>query len=155
MIKEESQQKTDIVFTEVAAIYGAQETSWQSTAWVSVSRPSSFHPKFQPKVSTQGHTDEIQTTIAFGIWGGIVTIGPLVPIIKHVRIQVIVLMSVSVAFLGALSTANSTNFHRSAAFSFLATFPAGLLELMPTMLVQMESNDADLGTVVGMYISMR
>lgn len=41
-----------------------------------------------------------QTTIAFGIWGGIVVLGPFVSIIKHVRSQVIVMMAVSVAFLG-------------------------------------------------------
>jgi len=33
-------------------------------------------------------------------------------------------------------------------FSFLATFPAGILEIMSVLLVQMDSNDADLGTVL-------
>jgi hypothetical protein len=76
-----------------------------------------------------------------------VVLGPLVGIIKHVRIQLIVMMSVSTAFLGALSTCNSSNFGQSAAFSFLACFPAGILEVIPALLVQMDSNDADLGTV--------
>jgi hypothetical protein len=88
-----------------------------------------------------------QTTIAFGIWGGIVILGPLVSIIKHVRIQMVIMMAVCTAFLGALSTCNSSNFGQSAAFSFLACFPAGILEVIPALLVQMDSNDADNGTV--------
>ena len=75
-------------------------------------------------------------------------LGPLVSIIKHVRIQLIVMMGVSVAFMGALASCNAGNFGQSAAFSFLATFPAGILEIMSVLLVQMDSNDADLGTVL-------
>lgn len=109
--------------SQVAAIYATSITSWQEKAWAS-------------------------TTIAFGIWGGIVTLGPLVSVLKHVRIQLIVYMGVSVAFLGALASCNSGNFGQSAAFSFLATYPAGILEIMSVLLVQMDSNDADLGTVL-------
>jgi Fungal trichothecene efflux pump (TRI12) len=109
--------------SQVAAIYASSITSWQEKAWAS-------------------------TTIAFGIWGGIVTLGPLVSILKHVRIQLIVYMAVSVAFLGALASCKSGNFGQSAAFSFLATYPAGILEIMSVLLVQMDSNDADLGTVL-------
>ena len=109
--------------SQVAAIYASSITNWQEKAWAS-------------------------TTIAFGIWGGIVILGPLVSIIKHVRIQLIVMMGVSVAFMGALASCNAGNFGRSAAFSFLATFPAGILEIMSVLLVQMDSNDADLGTVL-------
>ncbi|KAI5357134.1 putative major facilitator transporter Str1/Tri12, major facilitator superfamily [Septoria linicola] len=52
----------------------------------------------------------------------------------------------SVAFLGALISCNPENFTQSAAFSFLATFPAGILEVASGLLVQLDSNDADLGT---------
>jgi hypothetical protein len=44
----------------------------------------------------------MQTTIAFGVWFGMIFIGPFVGIIKHVRIQFIVLMSICVAFLGKI-----------------------------------------------------
>lgn len=110
--------------------------------------------------------------MAFGIWSGIIILGPLIPIIKHVRIQLIVMMGVSVAFvgtcalwyakqvhplmhrpLGALVTCNPSNFGRSAAFSFLATFPAGILEVAAGLLVQLDSNDADLGTVFGKFLN--
>jgi hypothetical protein len=56
------------------------------------------------------------------------------------------MMAVSVAFLGALVSCNPNNFSQSAAFSFLATFPAGILEVASGLLVQLDSNDADLGT---------
>jgi hypothetical protein len=59
------------------------------------------------------------------------------------------MMAVSTAFTGALASVNSGNKSQSAAFSFLAAFPAGALELIPTMLVQMDADDADLGTVFG------
>lgn len=48
---------------------------------------------------------------------------------------------------GALASCNSSNFAQSAAFSFLAGFPAGILEVMAGLLVQFDSNDADLGMV--------
>jgi hypothetical protein len=57
------------------------------------------------------------------------------------------MMAFSVAFMGALVTCNAGNFERSAAFSFLACFPAGILEVATGILVQLDSNDADLGTV--------
>ena len=41
---------------------------------------------------------------------------------------------------------NPSNFSQSAAFSFLAAFPAGILEVMSGLLVQFDSDDADLGT---------
>lgn len=57
------------------------------------------------------------------------------------------MMAMFVAFCGALSTANSSNRESAAAFSFLATFPAGILELIAAILVQMDADDADLGAV--------
>lgn len=56
-------------------------------------------------------------------------------------------MAMFVAFMGALVSCNSSNFGQSAAFSFLAAFPAGILEVMAGLLVQFDSNDADLGMV--------
>jgi hypothetical protein len=108
--------------SQVAAIYASSVTNWQAKGWAS-------------------------TTVAFGIYGGLITLVPLVGVLKHVRIQLIVYMAVSISFLGALASCNSGNFGRSAAFSFLATFPVGALEMMSILLVQMDSNDADLGTV--------
>lgn len=48
---------------------------------------------------------------------------------------------------GALASGNPSNFGQSAAFSFIGTFPAGILEVAAGLLVQLDSDDADLGTV--------
>jgi hypothetical protein len=112
--------------SQVVAIYGAQAKTWQDTAWLS-------------------------TTIAFGIWGGIIVFGSMFHIIKHIRIQTVVFSVVCTVFAGALASGNPGNRGQSAAFSFLATFPAGILELIPVTLVQLDANDADLGTVFGDY----
>ena len=107
--------------SQVAVIYATSITDTHKKAWAS-------------------------TTIAFGIWGGIVVLSPLIGLGKFVRFQLIAMMAVSVAFLGALISCNPGNFSQSAAFSFLATFPAGILEVASGLLVQLDSNDADLGT---------
>ncbi|RFU28413.1 hypothetical protein B7463_g7912, partial [Scytalidium lignicola] len=116
--------------SQVAAIYGAQAKGWRDNAWLS-------------------------TTIAFGIWGGIVIFGSLFHVVKHIRLQVIVFTLVSTAFAGALASGNTHNKGQSAAFSFLATFPAGILELIPVTLCQLDANDADLGSVFAIIFMMR
>lgn len=116
--------------SQVANIYGAQSDGWATNAWLS-------------------------STIGFGIEGGIVIFGALFHVIKHPKWQLIVFLSVTTAFCGALATADSSNKSRSAAFSFLATFPGGILELIPAILVQMDSDDADLGTVFSVVFAMR
>ena len=112
------------ITAEVAAIYGANSTNWEDNAWLS-------------------------TTIAFGIIGGIYVWGPMISVVKHVRIQIIVMAALTCTFSGALAASNQHNKPLAAAFSFLTTFPNGILELIPASLVQMDANDADLGTVFG------
>lgn len=80
--------------------------------------------------------------------------GSVFHIIKHSRIQCVLLLAVSTAFLGALSSVNSSNRGSAAAFSFLAALPAGVLELIPGILIQLEADDVDLGTVFGMEPSI-
>lgn len=77
----------------------------------------------------------------------------MISIVKHVRIQVVVLTSLTCIFSGALAASNQHNKSLAAAFSFLTTFPNGILELIPASLVQMDANDADLGTVFGLFLS--
>lgn len=116
------------ILLEVAAVYGANATNWEDNAWLS-------------------------TTIAFGIIGGIYLWGPMIAIVKHVRLQTIALAVMTCVFSGALASSNQYNKGQSAAFSFLTTLPAGILELIPVSLVQMDANDADLGTVFCMSLS--
>lgn len=108
--------------TQVALVYGIDADGWEENAWLS-------------------------TTIAFGIIGGIYVWGPMIHIVKHVKWQTVILAVLTCIFSGALASSNQYNKGQSAAFSFLTTFPAGILELIPVSLVQMEANDADLGTV--------
>jgi hypothetical protein len=116
--------------TQVASIYGINATGWEENAWLS-------------------------TTIAFGIIGGIYLWGPMIAIIKHVKWQTVVLAAMVMAFSGALASSNQYNRGQSAAFSFLTTLPGGILELIPVSLVQMEANDADLGTVFAILFLAR
>jgi Fungal trichothecene efflux pump (TRI12) len=69
-----------------------------------------------------------------------------VAIIKRVQLQLIFLMLINVAFLGAMASCSPTNLARSAVLSVFAAFPAGILEIMAGLLVQMDTDDADLGT---------
>jgi hypothetical protein len=116
--------------TQVASIYGINATGWEENAWLS-------------------------TTIAFGIIGGIYLWGPMIAIVKHVKWQTVVLAAMVMAFSGALASSNQYNRGQSAAFSFLTTLPGGILELIPVSLVQMEANDADLGTVFAILFLAR
>lgn len=116
--------------TQVALIYGLNATSWEENAWLS-------------------------TTIAFGIMGGIYLWGPMIAIVKHVKWQVVILSAMVMAFSGAMASSNQYNRGQSAALSFLTTLPDGILELIPVSLVQMEANDADLGTVFAILFLAR
>ncbi|OAL22854.1 hypothetical protein AYO22_06762 [Fonsecaea multimorphosa] len=100
--------------SQVARIYGSTVTSWQQSAWLS-------------------------TTIAFGVYSGFIFCGPWISIIKHIRIQLIVMMTILVTFTGAMAS----------------WFPAAWLELVPALLIQLESNDVDLGTVYAIIYSSR
>ncbi|OQV08550.1 hypothetical protein CLAIMM_12803 [Cladophialophora immunda] len=116
--------------SQVARIYGSTVTSWQQSAWLS-------------------------TTIAFGVYSGFIFCGPFISIVKHIRIQLIIMMTILVTFTGAMASCNPGNLSRSAAFSFFAGFPASWLELVPVLLIQLESNDVDLGTVYAIIYSLR
>ncbi|KIX97094.1 uncharacterized protein Z520_07208 [Fonsecaea multimorphosa CBS 102226] len=116
--------------SQVARLYSSPTTSWQTTAWLS-------------------------TTIALAIYSSIVCWGALVAILKHIRLQLIFLMSVMLAFLGSMASCTPNSLARSAVLSVFAAFPAGILEIMPGLLVQMDTNDADLGTTFSILYAMR
>lgn len=128
---------------EVAQIYGAGATNWQSNAWLSVSNPIGLVLGIM--------LTAWKTTISFGIWGGIVGFGAVFHLVKHIRYQLIFYMLVTVAFSGALASSNPHNKSQSAAFSFLATVCVGMLEVTPGVLVQLDADDADLGTVFSAF----
>ncbi|KIW77805.1 hypothetical protein Z517_07638 [Fonsecaea pedrosoi CBS 271.37] len=102
----------------------------------------------------RGYRDE-QTTIALGIYSSIVLWGALVAILKHIRLQLIFLTSIMLAFIGAMASCTPNSLSRAAVLSVFASFPAGILEIMPSLLVQMETSDADLGTTFSILYAMR
>lgn len=67
-------------------------------------------------------------------------------VIKRIRFQLIFFMLINVAFLGGMASCNPDNLTQSAVLSVFAAFPAGILEIMAGILVQLDTNDADLGT---------
>lgn len=112
--------------TQVTYIYSINASSWEDPAWLS-------------------------TTIAFGIIGGIYLWGPMIAIVKYVKWQVVILGAWTTLFSGLLAYCDQNTKGLAAAFSFLTCFANGILELIPVTLVQMEADDADLGTVFGNF----
>jgi hypothetical protein len=105
---------------QVTYIFGSTVSSWEETAWLS-------------------------TTAAFGLWGGIVLLGPLMSWIGHIRYQILVSSIWMTAFLGAMASITLENKARAIAFSFLAGFTIGWGEVIAAIIVQYVVPDEDLG----------
>ncbi|KAL7621692.1 hypothetical protein AAE478_009019 [Parahypoxylon ruwenzoriense] len=97
----------------------------------------------------------LTTTVAFGAWGGIVIVGPLFHIIKHIRWQLIVGCVWMSAFIGAMASIDPTKLNQAAAFSFLATLPVGWGEVITMLMVQYVASDMDLGVAFAVVSAMR
>lgn len=122
-------REVDLHLTEVANIYaaGSNPVGWEEQAWLT-------------------------SAVTFAIVGGIVFWGAVLPIIKHVKKQMILMALMVLAFSGGLIASSRDNKGRNAAFAFLSMFADGMLEITPLSLVQISANDADLGTVFGKYL---
>ncbi|KAI8966066.1 trichothecene efflux pump [Daldinia sp. FL1419] len=97
----------------------------------------------------------LTTTVAFGAWAGIVFIGSLFHIIKHIRWQLIVGCIWMSAFIGAMASIDPTEKSQAAAFSFLATVPVGWGEVVTMLMVQYVASDMDLGLAFAVVSAMR
>ncbi|KIV91538.1 hypothetical protein PV10_06067 [Exophiala mesophila] len=117
---------------QVANIYaaGSNPVGWEEQAWLT-------------------------SAVTFAIVGGIVFWGAILPIIKHVKKQMILMALMVLAFSGGLVASSRDNKGRNAAFAFLSMFADGMLEITPLSLVQISANDADLGTVFGIICLFR
>lgn len=82
---------------QVTYIFGSTVSTWQESAWLS-------------------------TTAAFGLWGGIVILGPLMHFIGHIRYQILVSSVWMTALLGAMASITVEHKARAIAFSFLGGF---------------------------------
>ncbi|RYN41330.1 hypothetical protein AA0113_g6764 [Alternaria arborescens] len=105
---------------QVVYIFGSTVSSWEETAWLS-------------------------TTAAFGLWGGIVILGPLMSWIGHIRYQILISSIWMTAFLGAMASITVEDKARAIAFSFLAGWTIGWGEVIAAIVVQYVVSDQDLG----------
>jgi hypothetical protein len=95
---------------QVTYIFGSTVSSWEESAWLS-------------------------TTAAFGLWGGIVVLGPIMS-----------------AFLGAMASITVNRKGMAIAFSFLAGWTIGWGEVIAAIIVQYVVPDEDLGVAFCEYI---
>ncbi|KAL1866711.1 hypothetical protein Daus18300_006655 [Diaporthe australafricana] len=105
---------------QVTYIFGSTVSSWQESAWLS-------------------------TTAAFGLWGGIIVLGPLMSWIGHIRYQILVSSVWMTAFLGAMASITVKRKSAAIASSFLAGWTIGWGEVIAAIVVQYVVADEDLG----------
>jgi hypothetical protein len=112
---------------QVTYIFGSTVSSWEESAWLS-------------------------TTAAFGLWGGIVVLGPIMSWIGHIRYQILVSSVWMTAFLGAMASITVNRKGMAIAFSFLAGWTIGWGEVIAAIIVQYVVPDEDLGVAFCEYI---
>ncbi|KAI2637699.1 fungal trichothecene efflux pump [Hypomontagnella submonticulosa] len=97
----------------------------------------------------------LTTTVAFGAWGGIVFIGAVYHLVKHLRWQLIIGCVWMTAFVGAMASIDPTERNQAAAFTFLAALPIGWGEIVTMIMVQYVASDMDLGVAFAVVSAMR
>ena len=110
---------------QVTQIFGSSFNDCYDTAWMS-------------------------STAAFGIWGGIVVLGAVFHIIRHIRWQLTIGSVWVAAFLGAMASVNRSTKAAAAVFSTFTGFAIGWAEVTTMLLVQYIVSDQDLGVAYGM-----
>jgi hypothetical protein len=96
------------------------------------------------------------TTIGFGVWGGMVFIGPFWGIIGHVKWQLAVACCWMTAFLGSMAHCKPGNKSFGIAVSFLANLPVGWIEQQTSALIQLLApDDGSLGSAFGSMAGLR
>ncbi|UPX16271.1 uncharacterized protein EKO05_0006681 [Ascochyta rabiei] len=115
---------------QITYIFGSTVSSWQESAWLS-------------------------TTAAFGLWGGIVVLGPFMSWIGHIRYQILVSSIWMTAFLGAMASITVERKSMAIAFSFLAGWTIGWGEVIAAIIVQYVVADEDLGVAFSVISASR
>nr|AUB51322.1 trichothecene efflux pump [Trichoderma hypoxylon] len=115
---------------QVQHIFSSTLNSWQDVAWMS-------------------------STAGFGIWFGIVTLGSLFHIFRHIRWQLILGSAWVTAFLGAMASVNRQKKPEAIAFSICTGFVIGWAEDVTMLLVQFISSDENLGVTFSVISATR
>nr|APW30733.1 trichothecene efflux pump [Fusarium louisianense]APW30735.1 trichothecene efflux pump [Fusarium ussurianum] len=111
---------------QVINIFGSSLKNWQETAWMTA-------------------------TASFGTWAGVIILGNVFHLIRHIRWQILVGAMWLTAFLGAMSSVNRDNKNAAIALSFFSGFVVGWAQDITMLMVQFITTDEDLGVAFCMY----
>nr|APW30730.1 trichothecene efflux pump [Fusarium sp. CBS 123663] len=111
---------------QVINIFGSSLKNWQETAWMTA-------------------------TASFGTWAGVMILGNVFHLIRHIRWQILVGAMWLTAFLGAMSSVNRDNKNAAIALSFFSGFVVGWAQDITMLMVQFITTDEDLGVAFCMY----
>nr|AJC98152.1 trichothecene efflux pump [Fusarium dactylidis] len=111
---------------QVINIFGSSLKNWQETAWMTA-------------------------TASFGTWTGVMILGNVFHLIRHIRWQILVGAMWLTAFLGAMSSVNRNNKNAAIALSFFSGFVVAWAQDITMLMVQFITTDEDLGVAFCMY----
>ncbi|RYP62292.1 hypothetical protein DL769_007362 [Monosporascus sp. CRB-8-3] len=115
---------------QVVYIFGSSLSGWREVAWMS-------------------------STAAFGIWAGILILGSLFHVIRHIRWQLFAVAVWEVAFLGAMTAVDRHHKTSAIVFSFFTGFVVGFAEDVTMLVVQYIVDDEDLGVAFAIVAGSR
>nr|AAK33081.1 trichothecene efflux pump [Fusarium graminearum] len=115
---------------QVINIFGSSLKNWEETAWMTA-------------------------TAAFGTWAGIMVLGNLFHLIRHIRWQILAGAIWLTAFLGAMSSINRDNKNAAIALSFFAGLVVSWAQDITMLMVQFITTDEDLGVAFSVVAASR
>nr|BAA76934.2 trichothecene efflux pump [Fusarium graminearum]BAC22121.1 trichothecene efflux pump [Fusarium graminearum] len=115
---------------QVINIFGSSLKNWQETAWMTA-------------------------TASFGTWAGVMILGNVFHLIRHIRWQILVGAMWLTAFLGAMSSVNRDNKNAAIALSFFSGFVVGWAQDITMLMVQFITTDEDLGVAFSVVAASR
>nr|AAM48914.1 trichothecene efflux pump [Fusarium graminearum] len=115
---------------QVINIFGSSLKNWQETAWMTA-------------------------TASFGTWTGVMILGNVFHLIRHIRWQILVGAMWLTAFLGAMSSVNRHNKNAAIALSFFSGFVVAWAQDITMLMVQFITTDEDLGVAFSVVAASR
>ncbi|RGP73143.1 trichothecene efflux pump [Fusarium longipes] len=115
---------------QVVNIFGSSLKNWEEAAWMSA-------------------------TASFGTWAGVLILGSLFHLIKHIRWQIIMGAIWLTSFLGAMSSITRENKNSAIALSFLTGLVVAWAQDITMLLVQFITTDENLGVAFAVVAAAR